>query len=86
MRWRRIDMKKGRRNYRARKSSPQQEIVMQMFRAFITLILMSNAMILVALIFLRRARPGLRTRLFGWALHNGAHRRSAKQRQSGIPA
>jgi hypothetical protein len=59
---------------------------MQMFRAFIAVVLMSNAMIFVALIFFRRARPGLRTRLFSWALHNGTHRRPAGHRQSSLPA
>jgi hypothetical protein len=69
-----------------RKSSPWQEIVMQMFSAIAVFVIISNAMIFIALTFFRRERPNLRTRLFSWALHNGTRRRSTKARHSGFPA
>ena len=59
---------------------------MQIFGAFTALVLVSNAMIFIALTLFRRERPELRTRLFSWAVHNGTHRRSNRHRNPGFPA
>jgi hypothetical protein len=59
---------------------------MQTLGAFTGLVLISNVVIFVALALFRRERPDLRTRLFSWAVHGGARRRSTSARHSGIPA
>jgi hypothetical protein len=59
---------------------------MPVLHAFLTVLLISNAVLFVVLAFLRQSRPDLRTRLFSWAVHNGTHRRSSHRHQSGLHA
>jgi hypothetical protein len=59
---------------------------MQIFSAFTVVVVVANAILLIALTRFRQDRPDLRTRLFSWALHNRTHRRSASQHHSGLPA
>ena len=59
---------------------------MPVLRAFLTVLLISNAVLFIGLVFLRQSRPDLRTRLFSWAVHNGTHRRPGNRHHSGLPA
>lgn len=58
---------------------------MKILTAFIALVLISNAMIFIALTLFRRERPDLRARLFSWALHTGTRRRSNGHQHSSLP-
>jgi hypothetical protein len=61
-------------------------MIMPVLLAFLTVLLISNAVLFIGLAFLRQARPDLRTRLFSWTVHNGTHRRSGDRHHSGLPA